>query len=247
MLFDLRGRGRRRTVQVIYLFLALLMGGGLVFFGIGGGAGSGGLLDAVGQGGGSANGLAIYKANISAAVRQTTLAPKDPAGWDTLAQARYQLADAQYSVPATGAFLSKGQPLLIQAAEAWASYLALRPKHPDANLASDMVRALVDINLIPGAIAAQQIVASANPTSAAQFARLAVLNYLAGDVRAGDRAGAHAVHLATGSERPLLRSELATQKRQAAAALASVRAKQLSGPTGSTGATGAAGVRRPGG
>ena len=27
MLFDLRGRGRRRTVQAIYLSLALLMGG----------------------------------------------------------------------------------------------------------------------------------------------------------------------------------------------------------------------------
>ena len=34
MLFDLRGRGRRRTVQVIYLSLAILMGGGLVLFGI---------------------------------------------------------------------------------------------------------------------------------------------------------------------------------------------------------------------
>ena len=46
MLFDLRGRGRRRTVQVIYLSLAILMGGGLVLFGIGG-ARRGGLLDAI--------------------------------------------------------------------------------------------------------------------------------------------------------------------------------------------------------
>ncbi len=46
MLFDLRGRGRRRTVQVIYLGLAVLMGGGLVLFGIGG-ATPGGLFDAV--------------------------------------------------------------------------------------------------------------------------------------------------------------------------------------------------------
>jgi hypothetical protein len=35
MLFDLRGR-RRRVVQVTYLMLALLLGGGLVLFGIGG-------------------------------------------------------------------------------------------------------------------------------------------------------------------------------------------------------------------
>ena len=45
MLFDLRGRGRRRTVQVIYLSLAILMGGGLVLFGIGSSS-SGGLFDA---------------------------------------------------------------------------------------------------------------------------------------------------------------------------------------------------------
>ena len=32
MLFDLRGRGRRRVVQVVYLGLALLLGGGLVLF-----------------------------------------------------------------------------------------------------------------------------------------------------------------------------------------------------------------------
>ena len=53
MLFDLRGRGRRRTVQTIYLTLAILLGGGLVLFGIGGSV-SGGLFDALGlTGGGS--------------------------------------------------------------------------------------------------------------------------------------------------------------------------------------------------
>ncbi len=44
MLFDLKGR-RRRVVQGTYLLLAILMGGGLVFFGIGGDV-SGGLFDA---------------------------------------------------------------------------------------------------------------------------------------------------------------------------------------------------------
>ena len=44
MLFDLRGR-RRRLVQATYLSLAVLMGGGLVLFGIGGDV-SGGLFNA---------------------------------------------------------------------------------------------------------------------------------------------------------------------------------------------------------
>ena len=46
MLFDLRGRGRRATVRVIYIGLAVLLGVGLVGFGIGGGFGGGGLLSA---------------------------------------------------------------------------------------------------------------------------------------------------------------------------------------------------------
>src|SRR4051812_49823001 len=62
MLFDLRARGRRTTIKVIYVFLALLMGGGLIFFGIGG-ATNGGLLDAFkgGNGGTSAQKLAPTK------------------------------------------------------------------------------------------------------------------------------------------------------------------------------------------
>ena len=64
MLFDLRGRGRRRTVQVIYLALAILMGGGLVLFGIGGGT-NGGLFDAIGgSGGNSTNVDAVFQKRL---------------------------------------------------------------------------------------------------------------------------------------------------------------------------------------
>ena len=49
MLFDLRGRGRRTTVRVVYMGLALLLGIGLVGFGIGGGFGGGGILNAASQ------------------------------------------------------------------------------------------------------------------------------------------------------------------------------------------------------
>ena len=34
MLFDLRSRGRRTTVRGVYLLLAILMGGGLILFGV---------------------------------------------------------------------------------------------------------------------------------------------------------------------------------------------------------------------
>jgi phage-related minor tail protein len=57
MLFDLRGRHRRRLVRVIYTGLALLIGVGLVGFGVGGGFGGGGLLNAASsnEGSGSAS------------------------------------------------------------------------------------------------------------------------------------------------------------------------------------------------
>ena len=47
MLFDLRSPHRRRVIKVVYVFLALLIGGGLIFFGVGTGNNSGGLLSNV--------------------------------------------------------------------------------------------------------------------------------------------------------------------------------------------------------
>ena len=61
MLFDLRGR-RRRVVQVVYLMLALLLGGGLVLFGIGGDV-SGGLLNAF-EGGGGQSGNQVLEDKV---------------------------------------------------------------------------------------------------------------------------------------------------------------------------------------
>jgi len=63
MLFDLKGK-RRRVVQGVYLTLAVLMGGGLVLFGIGGGT-NGGLLDAFKGGGGGSSGDKALKKEIS--------------------------------------------------------------------------------------------------------------------------------------------------------------------------------------
>src|SRR4051794_41952066 len=80
MLFDLRARGRRRAIKVIYLFLAILMGGGLVFFGIGGNT-SGGLFDAFkGNGGGSNGDDRLTKQGERYQKRGPTPPPDAPAG-----------------------------------------------------------------------------------------------------------------------------------------------------------------------
>src|SRR5215207_9544587 len=94
MLFDLRGRGRRRTVQAIYLTLAILLGGGLVLFGIGGSV-SGGLFDALGvTGGGSDTSSANeqLEKQENAALRRVRANPRDEATLITLTRVRYQLA-----------------------------------------------------------------------------------------------------------------------------------------------------------
>src|SRR5919202_4001416 len=94
MLFDLRGSGRRRTVQIVYISLAVIMGAGLVLFGIGG-AVSGGLLDAITQGGGGAStGVDAFQKRVTTAQQSTRTHPKDAKAWAALARARFQLASA---------------------------------------------------------------------------------------------------------------------------------------------------------
>src|SRR5215213_843876 len=92
MLFDLRGAGRRRTVKVVYITLAFLMGGGLVLFGIGGDV-SGGLVDAITErGGGGDNSSDRFRKLKKTAVAKTRANPQDAPAWAALPRARFQLA-----------------------------------------------------------------------------------------------------------------------------------------------------------
>src|SRR5579863_7636645 len=92
MLFDLRSRGRRRTVQGVYLGLALLMGLGLVLCGVGAGNGIGGLLNAFTGSGSSNNGSAAVSQQEKAALKAVKANPNSPAAWAQLVQARYTAA-----------------------------------------------------------------------------------------------------------------------------------------------------------
>src|SRR5436305_1999714 len=98
MLFDLRGK-RRRAVQVTYAGLAVLMGSGLVFFGIGGSV-SGGLLDAFKGGGGGSSGNKLIEQRID---REKKLAATgNEAALKGLVRDYYELATAQTSSTSTG-------------------------------------------------------------------------------------------------------------------------------------------------
>src|SRR4051794_11525518 len=214
MLFDLRARGRRRTIQVIYVFLAVLMGGGLIFFGIGG-ATSGGLFDAFKSNGGSSSGNDVLEKNVKKAETRVRIHPRDAAAWAALTRAQYQVAGLGDNYDQnTGTFTAKGKKELVKVERAWDRYLALDPSKPDPDLASLMVQAFSPTGLSrpPKAVAAQEIVVDARPPSAGLYSTLAVLAYQAGQVRKGDLAADKAVSLAPKDQRSVLKEQLQQQK-----------------------------------
>lgn len=217
MLFDLRGRGRRRTVQAIYLSLAILMGGGLVLFGIGSDQ-SGGLFDAFsGENSGGSATESLDK-QIDAQLAETRANPKDPAAWAALAVARFRRAGVD-GLLQDGTYTDDGKRRIALAAAAWERHLALEPKQPDVRAANLMVQAYGEngLNQLTKAVQAKQIVTDAErPPSSNLYAQLAVLAYQAGDDRTGDLAGSRAVDLAPKDQRKELRSTLAILKQQAA-------------------------------
>lgn len=228
MLFDLRAPGRRRTIKTFYVFLALLMGGGLIFFGIGGNT-AGGLLDAFnGNGGGGSSGGAVTK-QVKQAERRANRNPSDPAAWANLAHVRYQLANNEGFNQARQQYTAKGLQDLQQAGVAWQKYLGLDPAHPDPDLANLMVHAYVYLNQAAPAERAQRIVAAARP-SANAYAALAQYAYLAGDTGTGDLAAHKALALAPKAQKAQLKTSLAAIKKQAKA--------QASGSSSTTAAGG---------
>ena len=217
MLFDLRGRGRRRTVQVIYLGLAILMGGGLVLFGIGSSS-SGGLFDAFSNNnGGGSNAVEAVNKRIDTQLARTKANPKNADAFAQLAILRFQRAGVD-GLTQDGVYTEDGKRRLGLAVDAWEKHLALDPKQPNVRAAGLMVQAYQGLDDLTKALRAKQLVTSAEkrPTSN-QFQQLAALAYQAGDKRVGDLAATRAIDLADPSERKALRAQFETFKAQVAA------------------------------
>jgi hypothetical protein len=216
MLFDLRGRGRRRTVQVIYLSLALLMGGGLVLFGIGGEV-QGGLFDAFREDADRTAGTDQIRQQTDRAEQAARARPRDPAAWAGLAQARFQAAGTSFDEN-TGRYTAEGRTQLRAAAQAWQRHLALDPPRPDADTAALMVQAYsqVGLNQPREAVRAQEVVVDQREPDSDLFAQLAVLAYQANQTRKGDLAADRAVELADRGDRRTLRESLDQAKAQVA-------------------------------
>ena len=220
MLFDLRGAGRRRTIKVIYITLAFLMGGGLVLFGIGGEV-SGGLVDAITErGGGGDDGSDRFRKQEEAALKRIRANAQDAPAWAALARARFQVAGVGENFdPEKGTFTKDGRAKLVAAGDAWERYLALEPKQPDDRVASLMVQAYGVLNEPANAATAQEVITEARPT-ASTFAALATFAYQAGQTRKGDLAKDKALELTEPDMREALRGQLESAKQQAAGAAA---------------------------
>lgn len=234
MLFDLRGRGRRRTVQVIYLGLAILMGGGLVLLGIGGNQSGGGLLDAFTNGDGSVD-TGVFGERREAAEKRVQANRQDAAAWAALARARYQEASAAGGVDAnTGVFTEEGKAQLRQADRAWKEHLRLDPPRVDPNVAIIMAQVYGPAGLSrpADAVIAQEVVAEARE-DVGSYLQLAGYAYAADQTRKGDLAGDRAIELATDEQEEQVKSQVESLKAQAAQAAAQ-GAAQSAPPTGAT-------------
>jgi hypothetical protein len=225
MLFDLRGSGRRRTVKIVYITLAFLMGGGLVLFGIGGGGGvSGGLVDAITERSGSGDpGTDRFRKQEKAALAKTKANPQDAAAYAALARARFQIAGVGENFdPEKGTFTKAGTAKLTAAGDAWDQYLALNPKKPDDRVASLMVQAFGALNKPDKAAQAQEIITDARPT-ASTFTQLAIFAYQAGQTRKGDLAKNKALELTDPDMREALKGQLEQAKQSATSSQAAAQ------------------------
>jgi tetratricopeptide (TPR) repeat protein len=221
MLFDLRGRGRRRTVQVIYLSLAILMGGGLVLFGIGG-ATSGGLIDAIQGNSGTTSGTDTFQKRVDALEKRTQTNPQDKAAWAQLAGLRFQLAGSGENFDqTTGAYTAKGKAILQQASAAWQRHLSLAGEKPDRTVANQMVQAygVTGLRNYAEAVKALEFVIDATPNATfQQYAQLAVLAHGAKQTRKATLSADKAVSLAPKDQRKTLQTQIKTAQQQLDAA-----------------------------
>ena len=216
MLFDLRSRGRRRTVQAVYLGLAVLMGGGLVLFGVGTGSGIGGLLNAF-TGNGSSNQTQIISSAEKTALKQTQKNPSDPAAWGALETARYQNASSSGFNSSTNTYTTAGKKELAKATDAWQKYVTLT-KSPANDLAIFAGNAYATLGQYANAASAWEAATEADPTAVKSFECLAMTAYAAQQTRKGDLAAAKATSMVPKASRQAITTQINLAKTQPSAA-----------------------------
>ena len=204
MLFDLRGR-RRRLVQATYLSLAVLMGGGLVLFGIGGDV-SGGLFNAFEGDGGGGDANAALEERIDRQEQRLQANPANVAVLQSLVRDNYQLATSQQASGATE-FPEDARDDLQRAANYWQRYLEAAENPTEATaLYALRVYDVGALNQPRQAQRAATIIAEAQNDPSA-YLQLVAYASLAGDNRTADLATQKAVDLAPKNQRKQVKQQ----------------------------------------
>lgn len=202
-------------MQAVYLGLAILLGGGLILFGVGAGNGTGGILNAfTGNGSSGAQGQAV-SAQEKAALKATQQNPNSAAAWSELVSARWTSATANganYNSN-TGQFTAAGKKELAALITAWDHYQSLT-KSPQANTAILAARGYAKLGQYSNAAGAWETVAAGNPNEASAFECLAANSYAAGDTRKGDLAASKAEDLLPKANRTTIKQTFAQAKAQ---------------------------------
>jgi hypothetical protein len=199
MLFDLRGR-RRRAVQATYLMLAVLMGGGLVLFGIGGDV-SGGLVDAFRGGGGGSSGDSALEDRVDRQEERLAKSPQNEAVLQELIRDYYSLATGQRESGSIG-FPADAKDELRKSGEYWQRYTRAADGEPSADAARYALQ-VYDVGALDRPKEAQKAAAiiAQDSNDVASYLRLVAYAARAGDTRTADLAATKAVDLAPKAQR----------------------------------------------
>jgi len=211
MLFDLRGR-RRRAVQATYLMLALLMGGGLVLFGIGGDV-SGGLVDAFKGGGGGSSTDSALEDRVDNQEERLAENPGNVAVLQSLVRDYYSLATSQRESGAIG-FPDDAQDDLRKAGVYWQRYTQTVKGEPSAETARYALQ-VYDVSALNRPKEAQKAAAilAQDSNDVASYLRLVSYAALAGDTRTADLAAKKAVDLAPKDQRKQVQQQAEALKK----------------------------------
>jgi hypothetical protein len=211
MLFDLRGR-RRRLVQATYLALALLMGGGLVLFGIGGDV-SGGLFNAFEDDGGGGDVNAALEERIERQEQRLQANPANAAVLQALVRDNYQLATSQQPSGATS-FPEEARDDLQKAGNYWQRYMEAESENPSATTALYALR-VYDVGALnqPKQAARAASIVAEDRNDFSGYLQLVQYAALARDKRTADLAAQKAVDLAPKNQRKQVKQQAEALKK----------------------------------
>ncbi len=208
MLFDLQGP-RKTFVKVIYLGLAILMGGGLVLFGIGSDV-QGGFADVFS----TSSTTKQARNNVEKYAEQVQKDPKNKTALQSLIGARYTLAaDEENFNQETGEFSEEGTKQLNLLKANWETYLKLTDNKPEVGPANFAVSAYLGLNDAKGAADAQAILTRIQPNPSNYLALMLYASY-AGQTLIASGAEQRALEVATKEERAEVREQIKEIKSQ---------------------------------